>query len=271
MNKKTNEKSKKQTKRTEIAPGIELIDHALWIPAHQLLAISDTHIGYEEALNKKGILVPRFSFEEMAARMKKIIDEIQKENTKENTMRTILINGDLKHEFGTISDQEWRETLRFLDMLSAAAADVVIVKGNHDTIIGPIARKRRVKLVDWYPVGDILFIHGNVIPADFEKMMKQHQTTTIVIGNEHPAITIGTRLRREKYKCFLKGKYEGKILIVLPSFNPLAEGTDVAQGKILSPFIQKPKECRVYVIDEQNHTHRVFGAVGKIRAAAQTL
>ncbi len=254
-------------KRTEIIKGIELIDHAVWIPAHKLLAISDTHIGYEEALNKKGILVPRFSFEEMDARMKKIIEEIQ----KENTIQTILINGDLKHEFGTISDQEWRETLQFLDVLSAAAAESVIVKGNHDTIIGPIARKRRVKLVDWYPVGDILFIHGNVIPADFEKILKQHQTTTIVIGNEHPAITIGTRLRREKYKCFLKGKYEGKTLIVLPSFNTLAEGTDVTQGKILSPFIQKPKECGVYVIDEQNHTHRVFGTVGKIQAVAQTL
>lgn len=267
MNKKTNEKSKKQTKRTEIAPGIELIDHAVWIPAHKLLAISDTHIGYEEALNKKGILVPRFSFEEMAARMKKIIGEIQ----KENTIQTILINGDLKHEFGTISDQEWRETLQFLDVLSAAATESVIVKGNHDTIIGPIARKREVKLVDWYPVGDILFIHGNVIPDDFEKILKQHQTTTIIIGNEHPAITIGTRLRREKYKCFLKGKYERKTLIVLPSFNPLAEGTDMAKEKIVSPFIEKPRECQVVVIDEQSATHRVFGTVGKIQAAAQTL
>lgn len=259
--------SQKKQKRVEIARGIELIDHAVWIPAHKLLAISDTHIGYEEALNKNGVLVPRFEFQEMTRRIQRIIDEIK----KQSEIKIILINGDVKHEFGTISGQEWRETLWFLDLLASAAPHTIIVKGNHDTIIGPIARKRRVKLVDGYLIGDILFIHGNVIPGDFEKIMKQHQTKTIIIGNEHPAITIGTRLRCEKYKCFLKGEYKGKTLIVLPSFNTLAEGTDVAQGKILSPFIQKPKKCEVYVIDEQSHTHRVFGTVGKIHTAAQNL
>lgn len=247
----------KQQKRVEIIKGIELIDHALWIPAQKLLAISDTHIGYGEALNKSGVLVPRFEFDEMVARMKKIIEEIK----KQGEIQTILINGDVKHEFGTISDQEWRETLQFLDILSANAHEVVIVKGNHDTIIGPIARKRAVKLVDYFIAGETLFIHGNVIPDDFEKIMKQHHTKTIVIGNEHPAITIGTALRREKYKCFLKGTYRGKTLIVLPSFNALAEGTDVAQGRILSPFIQEPKKCEAWVIDEQAQAHRYFGRV----------
>ena len=136
----------KQQKRIEITQGIELIDHALWIPAHKLLAISDTHIGYEEALNKKGILVPRFGFGEMQARVKKIVEEIK----KQTDIKIILVNGDLKHEFGTISDQEWRETLQFLDVLTAQSPEVIIVKGNHDTIIGPIARKREVKLVDYF-------------------------------------------------------------------------------------------------------------------------
>src|SRR3989338_7498982 len=241
---KMKEEMKHQTnkKRIEIAPGIELIDHALWIPAHKLLAISDTHIGYEEALNKKGILVPRFGFGEMQARVKKIVEEIK----KQTDIKIILVNGDLKHEFGTISDQEWRETLQFLDVLTAQSPEVIIVKGNHDTIIGPIARKREVKLVDYFIAGEVLFIHGNVIPDDFEKIMNDNHTKTIIIGNEHPAITIGTRLRREKYKCFLKGTYKKKTLIVLPSFNTLAEGTDVSQGRILSPFIQKPKECEVW-------------------------
>ena len=266
---KMKEEMKHQTnkKRIEIAPGIELIDHALWIPEHKLLAISDTHIGYEEALNKKGILAPRFAFEEMCARMKKIVDEIQ----KQDKIRIILVNGDLKHEFGTISDQEWRETLQFLDLLSAHAPEVVIVKGNHDTIIGPIARKRDVKLVDYFAVGEMLFIHGNVIPDSFEKILKQRHTKTIIIGNEHPAITICTRLRREKYKCFLKGMYKKQTLIVLPSFNTLAEGTDMTRGNVLSPCIQKLKECEAWVIDEQNNTHRLFGTVGKISAAAQNL
>ena len=257
-------------KHLEISTGIELIGHALWIPEQKLLAISDTHIGYEEALGKSGILVPRFEFEEMCTRVKKIIEAVQKKSGVHG-IQTILINGDVKHEFGTISDQEWRETLQFLDLLGLASPHTVIVKGNHDTIIGPIARKRTVELVQYFVAGTCLFIHGNVIPDDFEKIMNDNHTKTIIIGNEHPAITIGTRLRREKYKCFLKGTYHGKTLIVMPSFNALAEGTDMSRGTVLSPFIRKLGTCEVYVIDELQGRHLRFGTVAQIAQTAQDL
>ena len=29
----------------------------------------------------------------------------------------VIINGDLKHEFGTISDQEWRDVLKIFDLI----------------------------------------------------------------------------------------------------------------------------------------------------------
>ena len=73
------------------------------------LVIADLHIGYEEALNKQGVLVPRRQFELTVERLKKLL-----EKTKPTR---IIVLGDLKHEFGTISRQEWRESLRVLDML----------------------------------------------------------------------------------------------------------------------------------------------------------
>ena len=58
------------------------------------------------------------------------------------------------------------------------------------------------------------------------------------MGHEHPAISVGNSIRQEKYKCFLKGKWKGKEIIVMPAFNPLTEGTNVLEGKCLSPFLQ---------------------------------
>ena len=46
----------------EIAKGIEIIDLGLYIKKHKLLVFADFHIGYEESLNKQGVLIPRFQF-----------------------------------------------------------------------------------------------------------------------------------------------------------------------------------------------------------------
>ncbi len=266
---KTEKQGKKQ-KRVSIAPGIELIDHAVWLPAQKLLALTDTHIGYEEALSKEGIMVPRLYYTEMVERVHRIVAEIERDHGS-SAIDIILVNGDLKHEFGTISDQEWRETLQFLDLLGANARSVIIVRGNHDTIIGPVVQKRNVQLVDYFVAGKTVFIHGNVIPEHFDEILEQKGVETVVIGNEHPAVSIGTTLRREKYKCFLKGTYKGtygkreKTLIVLPSFNTLAEGTDMTREKVISPFIEAPGDCEVYVIDEYTGKHRCFGKIKAIK------
>src|SRR3989344_8917534 len=124
----------------KISNGIELIDLALY--SDKILVMSDFHIGYEEALNKQGIFVPRFQFKEIMQRLEGIFSRL-----KGRKIESIVILGDLKHEFGTISDQEWRHTLQLLDYFSAKAKETILIKGNHDTILGPIASKRNVKVV----------------------------------------------------------------------------------------------------------------------------
>src|SRR3989338_11560949 len=126
----------------KIIDGIEIIGLALYF--NSTLVIADIHLGYEEVLNKKGILVPRTQFEEMAKRVESIFKQL-----KGKRIDRILVNGDLKHEFGTISEQEWRNALKFLDLLAKHCSEIILIKGNHDTILGPIARKRNVKIVNY--------------------------------------------------------------------------------------------------------------------------
>ena len=258
-------------------PNIEMVDLALLIDS--ILVISDVHIGYEEALNKQGILVPRLQFDEIVKRMYSIFSAL-----KDKKIDKIIVNGDLKHEFGTISEQEWRNTLKFIDLLAKHCNEVILIKGNHDNILGPIAKKRNVKVVEHYimePIdvhslekntilkktikkitkirNSILVIHGNKIPSkEFLKGI-----STIIIGHEHPAVSLKEGARVEQFKCYLKGAYKGKNLIVQPSFNTIVEGTDLLRDKILSPFLhQNLDNFDVYVVEDKVYH---FGKLRNLR------
>jgi len=219
----------------EIYPSIEIIDLGLYLTKHKILVLSDFHIGYEEELNKKGVMVPRVQYKDVIDRLELIFSRVKPE--------LIVINGDLKHEFGAISKQEWKETMRLIDYLERKGK-LVLIKGNHDTILGPIAEKKDIKVVDELYVDDILITHGHKIP---EKL-----ASVIIIGHEHPAVNIRCDVRTEKYKCYLKGKYKGNVLIVQPSFNLLLEGTDVNSEELLSPFLDQDLDnFDVFVVDKK--------------------
>ena len=288
----------------KLLKNIEAIDLALYIDEH--LILSDFHIGYEEALNKQGILLPRFQFKEIIQRLEAIFERL-----KNKPIEKIIINGDLKHEFGTISEQEWRHTLKLIDFLGKHCSEIVLIRGNHDTILGPIAEKRKVKVLEHYFIeaGDraskerfpiikktigtndekipeknstmketigkkalerlkilknknpgknkkILVIHGDKIPS--ESLLKEAKA--IIIGHEHPAVSIQDGPRTELFKCFLAGKYKGKSLIAMPSFNLVTEGTDIMKERLLSPLLkQNLKDFRVFAVAD-----RVYG-FGKVK------
>lgn len=255
-----------------ILPDIEIVDLAIYFDS--TLVIADVHIGYEEALNKQGILVPRLQFKEMVKRMEAIFMEL-----KDKNIERIIVNGDLKHEFGTISEQEWRNTLKFLDMLAKHCNEIILVKGNHDTILGPIAKKRNVEVVDHYIIEPItnksnneknplkklkkssktLITHGDKVPKEALK-----DIDTIIIGHQHPAVSLKEGPRVEQFKCFLKGKYKGKDLIVQPSFNTIIEGTNLLRDKILSPFLhQNLDNFDVYVVEDKVYHFGKLKGLGK--------
>ena len=218
----------------KIAKDIEVNDLSLYLVKEKTLVFADFHIGYEEALNKEGILIPRFQLKETLERLERIF-LFFKRNKKE--INKIIINGDLKHEFGTISEQEWRDALKLLDFLNKYCKEIILIKGNHDTILGPIADKRSLKIVDFLKFEDVLIIHGDKINKHIENLIKKAKI--IIISHEHPALSLKEGFRVELFKCFLKGKYKKKTLIVQPSFNLVTEGTDVSKEGLLSPFLHQ--------------------------------
>jgi uncharacterized protein len=213
----------------EILNGILAEDLFLYLSEHKTFVISDIHIGYEESLNRQGILIPRNNYTDLLLRLEKALEKIKKNNRIEK----IVINGDLIHEFGKISRKEKDLVRKFVKFLSDYGS-MILIEGNHDKALKYILDEK-VEIKDKMLFGKTLIIHGDkLISKELLKDVK-----TIIIGHEHPAIAVKSGSRVEKYKCFLKGKYERRDLIVMPSCNLFIEGTDVLREKVLSPFLKK--------------------------------
>jgi hypothetical protein len=173
----------------------------------------------------------------------------------------IVMLGDIKHEFGTISRQEWRDTLNLLDYLMSKVGKIVLIKGNHDTILGPLADKKDLVVRESFFIDNILFCHGHKLID--EKSAIFIKAKTIIIGHEHPAIGLRDGPRVEKYKCFLLGKFKNKKLIVMPSFNFVTEGTDVLQEKLLSPFIENIYNFEAFVVGDKVYKFGKVSSLGR--------
>jgi len=215
----------------KIIDNIEIIDLA--IKYKDILIIGDLHLGLEGSFVEQGIMLPVNQLEKIMKRLKKIINKTKP--------KIVVINGDLKEEFGAILNKEWQDTMELINYLKRKAK-IILIKGNHDTILAPIAKKHNLPLEQRYDIDDISIVHGDVILKNLRK--------TIIIGHEHPAVSFKER-PDEKYKCFLVGKYKKHGLIVMPSFNLLFEGSDVMKEEHLSPYIKDISNFNVYVVQDK--------------------
>ncbi len=221
--------------KVKIFDGVYLINKALWIEKKKLLAIADLHIGYEEYLNEFGIAIPRQQFKIMKEEIDKLMDMLKPE--------IVVINGDLKHEFGEISRQEWQETLEIIDLI-LNKSKLVLVKGNHDTILEPIARKKGLKIVDYYCIDKICFMHGDKL---YEKAIQKSEM--LVFAHIHPAISLREGIKTERFKCWLVGKWrikaQTKAIIIMPSFLFYIEGLDIRNYYLDYAFLRDIKNFEV--------------------------
>lgn len=190
----------------------------------RILVIGDLHLGYEEMLNRSGVFVSRKMFEEM-------ISELDRVFLKAGKVDSVILLGDVKQNFGSIMKQEWQDVNGLFDYLEdkiGRGKEIVIVKGNHDTIIKPIAEKRGVDVKDFYVVGKFCFLHGD---KSFE-VIYDKKITHWIMGHGHPAVKLSDGLKIEKYKCFLVGKFKGREIVIVPSFFEYNEGSDPRENDL---------------------------------------
>lgn len=215
----------------------------------KILVIGDLHLGYEEALNKVGVYVPRRLFQE-------VVEELESVFRKIGRVNQVMLLGDVKHTFGTVLIQERSDVLKLIDYLAEWASEIVLIKGNHDVVLAPIAQRRGLSVRDFHIIGAMAFLHGD---RDFPEIWKK-EVKTWVVGHAHPAIVLDDGVKKEKYKCFLEGNWKRKKIIIVPSFAEHREGTDPRDFALHLAWNLDVGKFKVRVVGEKGEVLN-FGAL----------
>lgn len=220
-----------------IADEIEIVEPYRACLIEDALVIADVHLGYEEAMSNDGISL----FHRQIEDLKRMLEELF-----EKTGATkLVINGDLKHTFERATPEEWEDLPEFIEKALERAREIILVRGNHDTILGPLRRYDEVKIVDELFLGGLRLIHGH----------RGHAQEGILIAHEHPMILLGDRVGgRIRVPCFLHN--EELRITVMPAFSPVVGGTPVnllRKGEFLSPILNETgvEEMKVFCVDEE--------------------
>ena len=193
----------------EIAPGVRVTnERCLILEKEHTLVIGDLHLGYEKALEDEGVYIPRMNTDSIRDSLNRIISKYEPE--------TIVLLGDIKHDFRR-AKYEGREDIKNIIDLILGAADVIVVKGNHDNYLQNIIADYGLDTVDYIDIGGYRLEHGHVDSG----------VRPVIIGHEHPSVRIAGALSGGiKVQCFLYAKKEG--VIVIPPFSFLSSGTDMS-------------------------------------------
>jgi putative SbcD/Mre11-related phosphoesterase len=159
------------------------------------LVIADPHLGWEMALQDKGIHVPSQS----SKLLQKLVDVLS--NYKPDTL---LILGDVKYTVVAAKPGEWHDIPEFFTELKNYVKDIAIVRGNHDANLEPLLPEN-IKLLPATGtiIGDIGLFHGHKWPSPLLLKCK-----TLIMGHLHPVVVFrdpaGFKITRQvwvKAKC----------------------------------------------------------------------
>lgn len=240
----------------EVLPGIVAFPYGCLVEGEAALVVADLHLGFEEVLADSGIFLP-------ATQLDRISSMIVRRAAELGADRVILL-GDVKHEFGSATRQEWAEVLELLRRLRGVGLSVEVVRGNHDNFLIPILRREGVPLHDPHlMLGDLLLAHGH-------RPLPEVEFRAVLIGHEHPAVAVPDEFGvRRRFRALLVGRVRGRSLAVLPAVSPLAPGTDVLSAEaFLSPVLEEAEDLVVYAVDEDVGVVRL-GPLETLRAVTR--
>ena len=219
----------------EILKGVKTLDGlpAILIEKLRVACVADLHLGYELALAEKGVFVPSTQLQEILRTLRLIL--------KQSKPETLILLGDVKHEFGEASRQEWREVRKLSEFLRRKVKKLILVRGNHDNYLLTICSHLGLEVHDpFYFVEGICFVHGH------KRIRYPKGTRVVVTAHEHPSLALREGYSKVKVPCLLHGKTkDGKKLVCLPAISPLASGTEVnaiSQPELLSPLLREEVE-----------------------------
>ncbi len=228
----------------KVMPGVTITnDRCLILDDGPTAVIGDLHLGYESALEKEGMFIPRINTESIRDALNGILDRYEPE-------RVVLL-GDIKHEFQR-SSYKSREDVRNIIKLVDEAAEAIVIKGNHDNFLQNIVASMGINTLDYIDIMGFRLEHGHVDSG----------VRPVIIGHEHPSVRIPGELSGSmKLQCFVVAKEQG--VIVIPPFSPFASGNDLnpGPGAVMAPAL---KSCDLTKVDVYGVSDMGLMELGKL-------
>lgn len=224
-----------------VKKGYEFIGKSVYFPKQGIVAIGDLHLGYENMLQAGGLQFPIKQVEQTLEDLRQVLEVVK------GRVKKIIFLGDIKHNFGFKKEEKYG-LYEVLDLCRdyVSDKDIILIRGNHDKV-----DLTGAKYHDYWVGGGVGFIHGN---RSFDEIWSK-DVKIVVMGHLHPTVTLSDEqgVKKEKYKCFLVGKYKRKEFIVAPSFFPVVEGASIEGYE--EKFSVVPKEklrgFKVFVVGEE--------------------
>jgi hypothetical protein len=214
------------------------IDEITLIPEKAIIiedkaVISDIHLGIEQSMPGS---IPRLQIKDVVEEVEKIFDY---------GIETLIVNGDMKHEFSQNMPYEWDDVRYFVERI-LELGKLRVVRGNHDNFLAAILAKYGIELERTIKLGEWTIAHGH----------ERIEADKLLIGHEHPSIRIRSGYASYSYPCFLKAS-DGK-LIVLPAFSPMVTGSDVLTTfEFLSPILNSFSAFEIEVFAVEDRIYRM--------------
>ncbi|GHE23293.1 ligase-associated DNA damage response endonuclease PdeM [Sphingobacterium griseoflavum] len=181
-----------------ILNGLELFllpQKVVYIPAHEMLVVSDWHIGKLGHFRKAGIFVPPMRLEEEFERLELLLRDL--------LVKKVVFLGDLFHSDW---NYEWDEFQLFLQRFPSLTFTLTL--GNHDILPKAILERSLIELKDY-----LLLPEGIVL--SHEPIRQLDKGIYNVVGHLHPGCEVALRGRQYyKLPCF----YLEDTTLTLPAF-----------------------------------------------------
>ncbi|MDR0334542.1 MAG: metallophosphoesterase [Methanomassiliicoccaceae archaeon] len=230
----------------EIMPGVRISnDRCLILSDGPTVVIGDLHLGYEKALEDEGLYLPRMNTGSIRNSLNRIICRYEPER--------IVLLGDIKHDFAR-APYECRYDVTGMIRMLTDAAEVIVVKGNHDNFLQNILSDTGLDVHEHVDIAGLRLEHGHI---DSGKR-------PVAIGHEHPSVKISDAMSGSiKLQCFLHSEKDG--IIVIPPFSPFSSGSDLASEQFMSAACRSADmdSAQVYGVSEIGMIR--LGTLGMLR------
>ena len=204
------------------------------------LVIADPHIGWEIALQERGIHVPS----QTPKLLKKLVALLS-----EHKPDSLLILGDVKYTVVKAEAGEWHDIPDFFTELQRYVNNISIIRGNHDANLEPLLPET-VKLLPatGTVIDDVGLFHGHKWPSPTLLKCK-----TLLMGHVHPVVVFrdpsGFKMTRQ---VWMKAECNAEALakILLEKHGVKIEGT--MKKTLQKHFRVKPRTTGVFMMPSFN-------------------